>query len=188
MGVAALAIHGIRSEARLGGHAHQEIAQYAHGYLGTATLVVGVLAALAAAHFLARLVVPRRAAHGAGYVPPGALPLWRVAAIALLCISLGQELVESVVATGDPATLGDVVGHGGWTTVPVAIVFGGAVALAVHGSDTAIAFAARASRAPVRGVGSTEHHGALPNAHPRRSAPLADLAAGRAPPLASAAP
>lgn len=187
MAGAALAIHEIRSHAGLGGHAHQEIAQYAHGYLGTITLLAGVLAALAAAHFLARLVVPRRAAHGTDYVAPGALRLWRVAALALLCISLGQELAESFVATGDPATLSSVLDHGGWITVPVAIVLGGAVALAVRGSDAAIAYAARASRAPVRGVGSIGQRSALPDAHPRRSTPLADLAAGRAPPPAFAA-
>ncbi|MDQ3647446.1 MAG: hypothetical protein M3433_02465, partial [Actinomycetota bacterium] len=110
------------------------------------TLAVGVLVAMAAAHLLVRLAGGSSSDDGGRYAPHGTLRLWRLASITLLCVCLGQEALESFAATDQPSGIEGLLGHGGWTAVPLAILFGGAVAVAVRGSDAAIAFAARSRR------------------------------------------
>jgi hypothetical protein len=182
MAVATLSLHELRSSAELGGHTHAELARYAHGYIATLTLAVAVLVALASAHLLVRLAFSMRSADAARYVARPGRPLWLWAAITLLGISLGQDLVESLVAAGDPSYLADVFGHGGWTTMPLALLFGGGVALAVRGSDTALALASRGRRQRVGGTAMLRSRRPLPAGHQRFTDPLADAAAGRAPP------
>jgi|GEM_PF-4728859 hypothetical protein len=186
MAVAALGLHELRSSARLGEHAHQALADSAHGYVGTLTLAVGVLAAAATAHLLVRLAVAWASPRGPGYAPHRTLRLWWLASVVLVCVCFGQELLESLAATGHSPSTAGLLDHGGWTGVPLAILFGGGVALAVRGSDAAIAFATRRPRAAARRRGGAGSH-RLPAGHPRPHEPLADLAAGRAPPPVSVA-
>ncbi len=188
LALAALAHHGLRSWAELGGHAHGEVARSAHGYLSTLTLVVGVLAALAAAHLVARLAIGWRSADGTPYAGHGGRRVWLSATVVVLCVCLGQESVESLIATGDPAALADVLRHGGWTAIPFAILLGGAVAIGVRGADAAIVFLGRRRRAGVERGASGRRRSVLPAGHQRRPEPLADAAAGRAPPPVLAAP
>jgi hypothetical protein len=187
MAVAALGLHELRSAARLGEHAQPTLVDSAHGYVDTVTVLVSVLAAAAAAHLLVRLVAGWRSAEGTCYAPHHTLRLWRLASIVLVCVCFGQELLESVTTMGHSPGLAGLLGHGGWTAVPFAILFGGGVALAVRGSDAAIAFAGRPRhRNAARRRAVTEAR-RLPSGHPRPREPLADLAAGRAPPRTAAA-
>lgn len=186
MAAAALGLHELRSEARLGEHAQPELVHNAHGYLGTLTLVVGVLVAIAAAHLLVRLAVGWRSDDSRCYAPHRTLRLWRLASVALVCVCFGQEVFEGFVATGQPVGLEELLGRGGWTAIPLAVLFGGAVAVAVRGSDAAIAFAARSRHGAVRLALGHEQQRLAPG-HPRPHEPLADLAARRAPPPPSVA-
>lgn len=178
LAVGAFALHQLRFLIAVGGTSAAEGHRYMSDLLPP--IAVLVLAAL-----LATLI---RGTEGA---TPDRAPLARrigVFAGALLAIFVGQELLEGLMATGDPAGLAAVFAGGGWFAVPLALAIGTLAALlvrALEGVERAIAVIhaerPRRSRAPtVRGR-------ALPARGPRlTSAPLAFGLARRPPPPAPA--
>jgi hypothetical protein len=181
MAGAALALHELRSRAGLGAHSGGELAQHAHGYLGATTLAVELLAAVVAAHFLVRVAGARLPEEGRQYTPHAMVRVWCPASIALLLVCFGQELAENLAATGSLADPGVLLGHGGWSAIPLGILLGGGVALLARGADAAITLAAR-REGPARVGSEAGARPALAGGHPRPHEPLADPAAGRAPP------
>jgi hypothetical protein len=57
--------------------------------------------------------------------------LWPVAAAGLIAMYAGQELLEGALSSGHPDGVAGVFGAGGWVALPLAVVLGGVVALAV---------------------------------------------------------
>lgn len=182
---AALGLHELRCATGAGEHAHAELAREAHGYLAVVTPVVALLVVVAAAHLAVRLGIARRSARTRRYAPPGALHVWWLASLALLTVSIGQELVEVSATAGALEDLGGVFAHGGWTAVPLAILSGGLVALVVRGSDGAFVLLSGTPAVPRR----HELPGRPGCGHVRRPrAPLPDFGAERAPPAAVTGP
>ena len=142
-----------------------------------------MLLAVAAGHFVALLL---RSARGRGACPaPIRLSrLWGLATGALLALYASQELVEVTVVHGNPPAVASLLAHGGWWTVPLALVIGLLVALVERGAEAAIAAASRRARAAT----------GLPPARTPRAPARADLPrrhvlarhlASRAPPIPS---
>ena len=123
LGVAALAVHQLRY--LLSGHSP---GGPEHAYVGpTGALLAGILVLV-----LARVVLGR-----ATRVPP-LRRLWPVSASALLAVYCVQETAEGVAPFP----------HGGLLAVPLAVLFGLAIALLMRGASRAAAHAVRPWRTP----------------------------------------
>lgn len=123
------AVHQLRYLLAYGAGASGELARQGHAYLMAATPALGALVALAAARVLVR----------AACAPPGRsvraqrlLALWPACAATILGLYVAQETVEGALASGHPAGIAGVLGHGGWLAVPLAILAGLVVAAAIR--------------------------------------------------------
>jgi hypothetical protein len=177
---AALALHELRYLVAYGHHSQQALAEQGHAYLGAVHVLAGALLALAAGTFLARVAKAGRTGAGEA-APPGFAALWLGAAVALVAIYSGQELLEGLLSSGHPAGLGALTAHGGLVVLPLAILLGGAVALGLRGASALLS--AVAGRARRRGPRSSV---SLAPSAVRLEPPASVLArhlAGRAPPL-----
>jgi hypothetical protein len=93
-----------------------------------------------------------------------------------------QELCEGLFASGHPAGLIGILGHGGWIAAPIALVLGAALAGTLRVADALIRIAG--SRSTAR-RSHTERRKPPRDAHcDWRLDPGSGVAAGRAPPTA----
>ncbi|MDX6615265.1 MAG: hypothetical protein QOD60_356 [Solirubrobacterales bacterium] len=145
LSLGALAVHQLRYLAGYGGDAGPALAHQGHGYMGGVPAVLGALgfAAVLATILAGRFGAPgRRPAH----------PLTRICAYAgvLLATYATQELLEGALSPGHPAGFVGLFGHGGWTAIPLALLFGVFTWLAVRGLEAVEErIAARRPRAPL---------------------------------------
>ena len=184
MPAAVLTVHQLRYQLAYGDHADSQLAAQGHAYLGTLTPLVAMLLAIAAGVFIAALARARREGEAGERGLPFLL-VWLLAAGALLGIYALQEFAEGMFVSGHPAGLPGVFGNDGLWAMPLSVVFGAVVAVALRVAEVAKRWAA--------GLGRDE---ATPTPRrPRRAlrpapvfapklAPLALAGAGRAPPLA----
>jgi hypothetical protein len=186
--VGALGVHDLRYLLAYGGDAGHELSLQGHGYLRLATPLIAGLVVLAAAAFATRLMRAYTAAHGDEPRPlPSTRRMWLVASALLVTVYSVQEWVEGELASGHPGGLNAPYAHGGWLAIPLALVIGFLIALALRGAAAAIAVAAARGRARLRPPAAS----ALlsPVARSVWSAPpqvpLARRLAPRAPPAAS---
>jgi hypothetical protein len=175
----ALAVHELRYLLAYGDRSGAEVAAQGHAYLASVTTVAAAALVVIVATFIARLANGARP-EGAGSIP-SARRLWATATIAVLAIFVLQESVEGLLASGHPAGLVGVLGHGGWLAVPLAAAIGALIVLALRG--------AAASTAPVPGwtrstrwpIDAIAHRLVLTHLEARPD-PLARHMAGRGPP------
>ena len=148
-----------------------------HGYLPLAGVACALILALAFAQLVAVAARARRT--GSGEQRGLAFGcVWLLCASALAGIFLAQELLESALV---PARVG--LGAGAWVALPLAVVLGAILSLALVGARAVVVAAARRgrrTRAPRR-PGVTRN--VLPRAHRPRGPSLATHLCGRAPPL-----
>lgn len=190
---AALLVHQLRYELAYGGGAGRALAAQGHAYLSSLTPWIVLLAGLALGASLGALV--QRWGSGratAAVCAPRAVGLrvWLLASAALVAIYAGQELLEGAFAGGHAAGFAAVLGDGGWWALPVALLVGGLLTLALRaGAAAADALGELAPlRLRLRPVERREARFELPAAPTRRPLPpLSRAAAGRAPPSALAA-
>jgi hypothetical protein len=186
MPAAILTVHQLRFQLAFGAHANQKLATEGHEYLGVLAPAAAMLLAVAVGLFLAKLA--RAWVDGGERKQPlqqdFSLPkLWAVAAFALLAIYCGQEFFEGLVASGHPGGLAGIFGDGGLWAIPLSVLFAGLVALSLRVADAAVEWAS------TRKAGSSNRSHSRPTwQRPSgfialRRPPLADAAAGRAPPL-----
>jgi hypothetical protein len=187
MPAAVLTVHQLRFQLAFGERSGSKLASEGHQYLGALAPLAAMLLAIGAGLFLATLSSAWRRGvdddKGRGEV--AALPkLWLLAAASLLAIYCGQELLEGLLVSGHPGGLAGVFGEGGLWAIPLSGLLGAVVALGLRVADVAVRWAARrrprltSPRTPVR---RTPRPGEVLLA---LREPLADAAAGRAPPLA----
>jgi hypothetical protein len=181
---AALALHQLRYLIGYSPHSGHALAHQGHGYLEYALPLVAALLVLAGGALLARVA---RAWHTG--VPEAAPPRfawsWAAAAVALIVIYAGQELLESVLTAGHPGGVAALSGHGGLVALPLAVLLGGLVALLLRGAGVAVARAARrARRARLPRAPHRARRPGLVGERPYASV-LARHLAGRAPPHAA---
>jgi hypothetical protein len=186
MPAAVLTVHQLRFQLAFGSRADDRLAAEGHQYLTALAPLAAMLVAIAAGLFLAALARTWRRGEGGDRRAPAFLVVWLAAATALLGIYSVQELAEGMVASGHPGGLAGVFGEGGLWAVPLSLLLGAVVGLALRIAGVAIRWvAARRSRP----LGA--RHRPRPTSAPTAVLlapfePLASLAAGRAPPLAAA--
>jgi lysylphosphatidylglycerol synthetase-like protein (DUF2156 family) len=183
MPAAVLTVHQLRFQLAFGAHTNGKLAAEGHQYLVALVPLAAMLVAVAAGLFAARLARAWSGEEGENGRLPGYIRLTLTIAATLLAIYCCQELLEGFLSTGHPEGLQGVFGEGGWWAAPLSLVLGGVVALALRGAGAAIRWAVARSRR------AAQRH-SRPAAAPRprrivlpRPAPLAAVAAGRAPPL-----
>jgi hypothetical protein len=176
LGAAALGLHELRYVIAYGGGADRALAGQGHAYLDAAGAVVALALVSALAVLVASVVRGRRGV--ARFTVR-----WPVASAGLLAIYIVQELAEGMVASGHPAGVEGVFGHGGLVAVPLAVALGAAVAVLLRGADAVLERFAPMRRAPRRRAPRVELPRAPLAVRPRRTAALAGLGAGRAPPF-----
>ena len=185
MPAAVLTVHQLRFQLAFGSHADSKLAAQGHEYLGVLAPIAATLLAIGVGLLLAAIALAWRRGGGEGESPTQAFAfhkLWLLAAFSLLAIYCGQELLEGFLATGHPEGLAGVFGEGGLWAIPLSVLLGGVVALGLRAADAAVRWAAgrrvrpRVPRAPARHLPRP----ALVSLALRQ--PLADAAAGRAPP------
>ena len=177
LGAGSLAVHQLRY---LAGHEHgsgRSLGDHGHGYLSVFTPLLGLLLALAAAHFIWAVC-----AHRSDALAGSPRMTVRALAPALLAIYVGQEAVEGWLAFGDPLSATSVLDHGGWIAVPLCLLVGALLAW-LSGGARRLAQAVLAGGdepAPTisRPVAPTPRAGAASS-----STPLARHGAERAPPV-----
>ncbi len=149
-----------------------------HTYLSWFVPAVCVALALVISYLVVRFARETRAD-----VPqlPRARTLWMISAASMLCIVGVQEVVEAAVSGADVPSLGSLLGHGGWTIIPLAAAFGGGFALLLRGVVAVARWViARRRAVDPRGASGAVAVPAVHFAVPRSV--LSGCGAGRAPP------
>jgi hypothetical protein len=176
LGAGGLGLHELRYVIAYGGGADHALAAQGHGYLDAAGAVVALALVAALALLVASLV--RGGAASARWSAR-----WPVVSAGLLAIYVVQELAEGMLASGHPAGIDGVFGHGGLVAVPLALALGAAVAALLRGADAVLERFAAPRRAPLRRAPRVELPRAPLSVRPRFAAVLAGPGAGRAPPF-----
>jgi hypothetical protein len=187
MPAAALVVHQLRYKLAFGAGSSEALAAQGHAYLGSLVPWVVLLATMSLGASLGLLAQRWAARAGGGSARVSFVRVWVAVALGLFAIYAGQELLEGTFASGHLAGVAAVFGAGGWWAVPLALVVGGVLALALRGvalaekAIDAAHFSLRFGR--LRGGAALVRPAAFV-ARPR-VALLAGTAAGRAPPSAS---
>jgi len=131
-----LIVHELRYRIAFGSDAPHALATSGHGYLGTMTPVVAILAMLGIAS------VVQRMAEADGPVTLRRGRIWLALASGLLAVFTLQELLEALLTAQRPDAVAGVVGSGGWLAVPLSMAVAG----------VALVFVRVAGSRPLRGV------------------------------------
>jgi len=180
MPAAAVVVHQLRYWLAYGSRANAELAAQGHSYLHSLVPWTILAVAVGAGLFLRRIAHALRTGEQGRVARLSAGWLWLAGWVALVLIYAAQETLEALLATGHPAGVAGVFGHGGWWAVPAAA----GVALVVAGlllvGRTLLRVAATARRVPRRA--RTKVFAPIDVAAAAVK-PMARAAAGRAPPL-----
>jgi hypothetical protein len=179
---AAFVVHQLRYRIAYGSRAGQVLAAQGHSYLNSFAPWLALLLAIALG-----LLVLRVARAAAGRADEGRrrslAGLWGLATASLVAIYAAQELLEGFFATGHPAGVAGVFGHGGWWALPLAAAAGAVVAALLRAGCALVSAARRlAASRPLR-LAPPSVLRLRPVDVALRPA-LAGAAAGRAPPAA----
>ncbi len=180
----ALLVHQLRYLLTYGSSASDELSAQGHAYFASLVPWIVLLTAGGLGWFVARLA----RAPGLGIERVRARPflrLWLTTGAGLVGIYVLQEFLEGLFADGHPAELVGIFGHGGWWAVPAAAAVGFLIVAALRVGQVLARLVARSeSNRRVRNVVGTLR---MPDALLLvAGSPLADAAAGRAPPVLSA--
>jgi hypothetical protein len=178
---AVLAVHQLRYLLAYGSRAGSELSEHGDHYVAAATVITGTLVLVALVIGLGRLVASSR---GSSH-PRLAKPLWLLwLGLTLLLIAgfCALEGLESVFEREHDGGLMGIFGSGGIWAVPAAALVGALMALLMHGGHALLAIAAGRQGAHLADAPFVRARAMTPAIQPHR--PMADCAAGRAPPLA----
>ena len=184
MPAAVLTVHQLRFQLAFGDRADGRLAAEGHGYLTALAPLAAMLVAIVAGVFLASVARAWREGAGEGRPAPSLARVWLTAGLALLAIYSAQEFAEGMLVSGHPGGLAGVFGQGGLWALPLSLLLGAVVALALRIGSAAIEWAAARRAARTRRVARPRATRRPLEALLAPIAPLAALAAGRAPPLA----
>lgn len=180
-----LGVHELRYLLAYGAHAGRALTDHGDSYVGTANLLAGVLLVLPAAALAVGVIGARR---GRAAGRPAALGPWQtwLAWTTLLIVGFcATEAVEMVFESAHPDGLAGVFGGGGWWALPAAVAVAALFTLITRGARALVRrVAARQSGGDRWGPAPTSLSSTRPVRLGRTPglAPLADRAAGRAPP------
>jgi hypothetical protein len=171
-------VHHIRYWLAYGPQAGTQLADQGHAYMASFVPWIAVITAAGAGLFATRLAHARRGG-GLDDRAYAFRAVWLSTSALLVAIYALQEALEELFASGHPAGLTGIFGHGGWWAIPVAVAVAFVVALLLRAGAALVRRAAQ--RAPQCRPAATVPRLSAAVLVPRRR-PLAAAAAGRAPP------
>jgi len=125
----AAAVHELRYAVAYGGDAAAVVEHQGHAYLAVLTPLVGLLLAVVLAQLVVRTLRPVGPATGGG---TSFVDVWSAISAALTGTYFVQELIESWATSHHADAISGVLGHGGWTAVPLALLVGAVIALVLR--------------------------------------------------------
>lgn len=175
-----VAVHELRYLIAYGGDAPRIAGHEGHAYLALAAPAVGVILA---GIFSAALV--RAAATGEAHPRPAfrGRRAWPLCAGVLLAVFISQELAEGALSGGHPDGLAGVLGGGGVVAVPLSLLGGGLLTLALRASDALERAAADGRLRSPRPLPPLRIASAGTAPAPCRAAVVAHHLGGRGPPI-----
>ncbi len=176
---ASLVVHQLRYTLAYGGRANAELAAQGHSYLGSLAPWFVFALGLGLALFLRRTAHALRTGDAGVFSRLSSLTIGLLTWVGLVAIYATQELLEELLASGHPAGVGGVFGHGGFWAVPVAALVAGVVTLCLRVGRAVLRFALATRLRPGRVTITLVVPAASTLVAP---APLARAYAGRAPP------
>jgi len=187
LAVGAYAVHELRYAITFGDRAPHVLEEHGHSYMSAAVPFLGLMLAIALGSWVTALARAHRKRTGEAE-QRGFGAAWLAASASMFGIFALQETAEGLLARGHLSGAAAIFGGGGWTAVPLALLFGAVIALLLRGARAATRRAASYNIAPVwrsasplPPLGAT-HGGVLVRPRPRL---LACNRAGRGPPAAS---
>lgn len=180
-----LAVHELRYLLAYGAHAGQELSEHGDSYVGTASLLAGLLLVLPAVGLVVGVVGARRGRAGGRQPALGPCQAWLVWTALLIVGFCAVECLEMVFESEHATGLLGVFGDGGWWALPTAVGVAALFTAVTRGARALVRRVARSRRGRPRWDSS-----AAPRPSRRRvgsgwragQTPLAGRAAGRAPP------
>ncbi len=128
----AFAVHQLRFTLAFGHGAGRELAKEGHGYLSSLAPALIVVVVLSLAGYCLRLASGR----GDGRASRMSR-LWPAMSGLLLSAYVVQETLEGLLASGHPGGLAGIVGGGGWLALPLSLIAGLLISLALRGAARA---------------------------------------------------
>ena len=125
----AAAVHDLRYAVAYFGDAGAVVDHQGHAYLAVLTPLVGFLLAVVLAQLVVRALRPVGPATGGG---TSFVAVWSAISAALTGTYFVQELIESWATSHHADAISGVLGHGGWTAVPLALLVGAVIALVLR--------------------------------------------------------
>jgi hypothetical protein len=180
----AFVVHQLRYQLAFGSDASRKLGDQGHAYLHELTPWIVLAVALGLGGLVTGVARAWRRGEGDRARGGCVVVLWALASVGLLCIYVGQELVEGLLASGHPQGLAGVLGDGGLWALPASIAVGGLLALVVRGGHALVNHVARLRRrAPRTAIARAPKRAVRPAPLTLpRPTPLATASAGRAPP------
>jgi hypothetical protein len=175
--VGALAVHDLRVLAGYGRDADLIMREPAHAYLPFATGLAAMLL-LAASVQLTRSLTGAALDRSRVAQTASTWRRWLVVSLLLVGTYLVQASAESFFDPGHP-----IIGHGGWSVVPLALAVGFVIAVVSREADRAVLSGPALPMTLCVRACELVRVLALSRASSRRPVPLAAKGAGRAPPL-----
>jgi hypothetical protein len=175
-----LAVHQLRYLLAYGSRAGSELSAHGDHYVAAATVVAAILVIIALGVGLGRLLAASR---GSGHPQLARVPVWLLWVGLTLVLFAGFCALEALEVVFEPeheAGLVGMFGDGGLWAVPAAALVAGLMALLVHGGRALLVLATRQRTGLRAAVTPARHPGPTRTVQPHR--PMADCAAGRAPP------
>src|SRR2546421_10562513 len=180
MPAAALVVHQARYSLTYGPRASGELAAQGHSYLHSLVPWTVLALGIGASMFVRRVAQAARTGSSGTFTRLSITWLWSITTVALLAIYSVQETLEALSASGHPAGVSGVLGHGGWWAVPAAAVVALGVVALLRLGRAVLRLASRCAGAATRAPHARTR---LPSSIALIApAPLALARAGRAPP------
>ncbi|HEX3874786.1 MAG TPA: hypothetical protein VHW26_11610 [Solirubrobacteraceae bacterium] len=178
-----LAVHELRYLLAYGADAGHELHAHGDTYVGTASLLAGLLVAIPAVGVGFGVIRARRGNASLRRARLRPWQSWLVWAVLLTVGFCGVEGLEMVFESEHPGGFAGVFGAGGWWAVPAAVGVAAVFTLARRGARALVRLAARPRRRRADRAGTGVVSGDPVRVDRRaRQTPLASGAAGRAPP------
>src|SRR5215213_1108970 len=173
-------VHELRYSIAFGSDAAVHLEAHGHQHLDfTGPLMAGAVAVIAAS-WIASLRRPIRDSER----PPPGWPVWLRTSVALIVLYCLQEIGEGLLAPGHPNVLAGVFDHGGWIALPLSVLVGAWITLALRGARAARAAVGRSARPKIAFARQCRIAVPIEVHRSPRSHVLATKLAGRAPPVA----
>jgi len=148
LAVGAYAVHELRYAIALGEQAPHVLEHHGHSYMSAVAPIVGLVLAIALGSWITAIARAHRDRSGE-VERRGLGAAWLASSASLFGIFAMQETLEGLLSPGHLNGAAAVLGGGGWTALPLALLFGAVLALLLRGARAVTRRAAAYSIAPV---------------------------------------